>query len=1050
MPSLQHTSLDQYLILLAWLNRQFGYEQNRDLLVDMQKTDEGFDADGRSFIYHRLISRGDAINIPPFVLARYDENIRNHLLAMNALRSEPIVLRYFQHLAAWFTEFALDSCFNRPGQTVRALNKFAAELNQRNANRIAFSRSDLRKLAYWMATGSGKTLIMHINYRQFLHYNDQPLDNILLITPNEGLSEQHIEEMAVSNIPCRRFERHGNSLMSSTEDAVQVIEITKLVEQKRGSGVSVPVEAFEGNNLIFVDEGHKGSGGEAWRRVREQLGRTGFTFEYSATFGQALSSARQNALKVEYGKAIVFDYSYRYFHSDGYGKDFRVLNLSEETHAGYTDLLLLGNLLCFYEQQMLYEAQTDVLRPYGLERPLSVFVGSSVNAVYTQARQKRSDVLTVARFLHHVLSDPDWAIAEISKLLQGESGLCTPHGHDVFGDQFRYLRERKLTSQEIYRNLLVRVFHATTSGGLHLCAIRGSEGEIGLKASTADSYFGLIYIGDSSAFRNLTASDNSGIVLDEDALVGGLFEDINSPSTTVNVLIGAKKFIEGWDSYRVSNMGLLNVGTSEGSEIIQLFGRGVRLRGKGRSLKRSAALGGDHPERIELLETLNIFAVRANYMAQFRSYLEREGIETEGYLELALSIRSESDLLNKGLLIPRIPEDTDFVLEEELVLTQDPTVQVQVDMSTKVQALNSSGEGVSASVLQAGTERNLPEELLDLVDWERVYIDLLEYKQSREWKNLSIQPSLLRFIVSDRQQYSLIADDGLVHPGSFENVARLQEAVTTILRRYADAFYRSRQRAWESNRMIYQTLEKQDPNLSFNFTSEGTGQYIVSVPRSEDSMIEEIEQLISNSDRVYLEESAELPRLHFDRHLYQPLLIEQNEKVKSTPPALTRSERKFVTDLKEYWEGEKDRSLLGVDVFLLRNLSRGTGVGFFESSGFYPDFILWIKETDKQHIVFIEPHGMIHAEPYEHDEKAQLHARLPEMATKIGERSGRDDITLDSYIISATRFQDLRNKYDDGTWDLARFAEVHILFAEQNDYLNQIFQAQLTTSPKPL
>ncbi|MDE2848156.1 MAG: DEAD/DEAH box helicase family protein [Gemmatimonadota bacterium] len=1045
MPSVQHTSLDQRLVLLAWMNRQFGYEQNRDLLLDMKKADEGFDADGHSFIYHRLISRGEAVKIPPEVLARYDENIRSHLLAMNALRSDPIILRYFQHLAAWFTEFALDSYFNRPGQTVSALNEFARARDARNSNRIAFSRSDLRKLALWMATGSGKTLIMHINYRQFLHYNDQPLDNILLLTPNEGLSTQHIEEMTASNITCRRFERHEDSLMSSIDDAVQVIEITKLTEQKRGRGVSVPVEAFEGNNLIFVDEGHKGSGGEAWRRVREELGKTGYTFEYSATFGQALSSAGNDALIAEYGKAIAFDYSYRYFHGDGYGKDFRVLNLSEETTSEYTDLLLLGNLLSYYEQQRVFEARGEVLRPYGLERPLYVFVGSKVNAVYTQNRQKRSDVLAVARFLHRVLSNPDWSIDGIGKVLKGETGFYTPHGQDVFSDHFKYLREENLSPREIYRSLLVCVFHAPVSGGLHLSAIRGSDGEIGLKASGSERYFGLIYIGDSPAFRSLAASDDSGIVLEEDALIGGLFDDINSQSTTVNVLIGAKKFMEGWDSYRVSNMGLLNVGKSEGSEIIQLFGRGVRLRGKDRSLKRSTALTGDHPDWIELLETLNIFAVRANYMAQFQAYLEREGIETEGYLELPLSIRPESNFLNKGLLIPRVPENTDFALEEVLVLAPDQTVQVRLDMSTKVQTLESGGEGITEIVAQAGMDRTLSEDLLDLIDWERVYIDLIEYKQSKNLINLIIRPSLLRPIVSDHLHYTLIADDDLIHPQSFEELARLQEAVTTILRRYLDAFYRIKRQSWESNRMLYQTLDEQDRNLSFNLTSDGTGQYIVSVRRSEDSMIDKIKQLIFDSDRIYQEESAELPRLHFDRHLYQPLLLEQNENVKSTPPALTKSERKFVSDLKSHWMREKDQSLQGVEVFLLRNLSRGTGVGFFESSGFYPDFILWIKETGKQHIVFIEPHGMIHAEAYEHDEKAQLHARLPEMAKKIGERSGRDDITLDSYIISATRFQDLRKRYGDGTWDMERFAEAHILFAEQNDYLSRIFQAQLTT-----
>jgi hypothetical protein len=39
---------------------------------------------------------------------------------------------------------------------------------------MAMSRmgqSDLNKIAVWNATGSGKTLIMHINYHQYLHYS---------------------------------------------------------------------------------------------------------------------------------------------------------------------------------------------------------------------------------------------------------------------------------------------------------------------------------------------------------------------------------------------------------------------------------------------------------------------------------------------------------------------------------------------------------------------------------------------------------------------------------------------------------------------------------------------------------------------------------------------------------------------------------------------------------------------------------------------------------------------------------------------------------------
>ena len=75
-------------------------------------------------------------------------------------------------------------------------------------------------------------------------------------------------------------------------------------------------------------------------------------------------------------------------------------------------------------------------------------------------------------------------------------------------------------------------------------------------------------------------------------------------------------------------MGLMNVGRGEGSEIIQLFGRGVRLKGYQFGLKRSRRLNGmvyDTPNHIEELETLNIFGVRANYMRQFKEYLGRRG-----------------------------------------------------------------------------------------------------------------------------------------------------------------------------------------------------------------------------------------------------------------------------------------------------------------------------------------------------------------------------------------------------------------------------------------
>ncbi len=38
------------------------------------------------------------------------------------------------------------------------------------------------------------------------------------------------------------------------------------------------------------------------------------------------------------------------------------------------------------------------------------------------------------------------------------------------------------------------------------------------------------------------------------------------PGWLVDEIMRAKKFIEGWNSWRVSNMGLLNIGRSEGAQ----------------------------------------------------------------------------------------------------------------------------------------------------------------------------------------------------------------------------------------------------------------------------------------------------------------------------------------------------------------------------------------------------------------------------------------------------------------------------------------------------
>ena len=838
-----------------------------------------------------------------------------------------------------------------------------------------------------------------------------------------------------------RFDLNENSLFSNAPDVVKVTEITKLVIEKTGEGDSIPVEAFDGNNLVFVDEGHKGSGGDAWRTVRDALGESGFTFEYSATFGQALTAARNDPLTTEYGKAIAFDYSYRHFYNDGYGKDFHIVNLQQETTRDHTDELLLANMLSFYEQQIVFGGQSDALRLYNLDKPLWVFIGRSVNAVHTERGQPQSDVLTVVRFLHRFLTDRSWVTSNIGQLLKGQSGLRDEYGYDVFSDKFDHLRQLDTDPTAVYQGILETVLHTPTPGALHLCDISGSDGELGLKVGGSDDYFGVIYIGDTSRFKTLTQNSVTGIVIESDAFSDSLFDRINESNASVEILIGSRKFMEGWNSWRVSNMGLLNIGRSEGSQIIQLFGRGVRLRGRDMSLKRSSALRGSHPDHIRLLETLNIFALRANYMVQFRDYLEREGVSTESLIDLPLFIRPNRKFLDKGLVVPREKDESNFNAGSRVLLEPDKDIRVPVNVSARVQTMGSGvdDEGYAAS----GQETCIPPMSLDLVDWPEIYRALLEHKERKGMDNLIINfDDLKRIMEFQPRVYSLIAEERVVRPENFDDLERLQEAVLSILRKYAETFYRRRRTRWESNNLIYKPLDERDHNLGFNIAESGNaGRYIVSVPRSETRLIQNIEQLIADCNALYQEEEGALPRIHFDRHLYQPLLVDNDGKIKTSPPGLNPGERQFVDDLRGYWTEEQDNMPDDTEVFLLRNQGRGAGIGFFENSGFYPDFILWIKLDDCQRIVFIEPHGLIHANAYANDDKAQLHERLPDLAREISQRSGISNVCLDSFIVSQTEYPDLKKRYGNGDWSRDDFTKKHILFPDRNgqyDYMKLI------------
>src|SRR5512133_416360 len=95
----------------------------------------------------------------------------------------------------------------------------------------------------------------------------------------------------------------------------------------------------------------------------------------------------------------------------------------------------------------------------------------------------------------------------------------------------------------------------------------------------------------------------------------------------------------------------------------------------------------------------------------------------------------------------------------------------------------------------------------------------------------------------------------------------------------------------------------------------------------------------------------------FRQHLYEPLLYLDQNIVEISPVPLNKGERQLVEDLKIFHESN-DRFFVDKELYLLRNLSKGRGVGFFEASNFHPDFILWLLTRSQQHVIFVDPKGI--------------------------------------------------------------------------------------------
>ena len=137
--------------------------------------------------------------------------------------------------------------------------------------------------------------------------------------------------------------------------------------------------------------------------------------------------------------------------------------------------------------------------------------------------------------------------------------------------------------------------------------------------------------------------------------------------------------------------------------------------------------------------------------------------------------------------------------------------------------------------------------------------------------------------------------------------------------------------------------------------------------------------------------------------------------------------------MKKYYEGNTDY-FEDKELYLLRNLGRGRGVGFFQAHNFYPDFIMWIVHGGKQFITFIDPHGIRMAKGFD-DRKIRFHKEIKTLEGQIGDK----DVILNSFIISVTEHYQI--KWWDKKLNKNDFGKHNILFQEdKSTYIKKMFK----------
>ncbi|PUD54456.1 DEAD/DEAH box helicase family protein [Helicobacter pylori] len=530
----------------------------------------------------------------------------------------------------------------------------------------------INRLAFYMATGSGKTIVI-IKLVELLSVAIRmgliPKKNIMFFSANENLIKQFEKEIEKYNrnkdyfkqIDFKSLKKVTNKdFHHAPKDFFQKIALfyyrADLMNDEESKENLLNYKDYwdNGENYVILDEAHKGNKTESKRQaIFSLLSLKGFLFNFSATFTEEsdLITAVYNLsvgewVKLGYGKESVL---LKKNNLNAF-KELKDLNDREKEIALLKALLLLGMQKRYQTEGYFYD-------------PLMLVFTHSVNV-------KNSDAEIFFKTLARVIENDDGsdfnrAKDDLLEELKNPEFLFSD-GKDKEKEYKIKVFKESLKSMD-FKGLKEEVFYAS-NGHIEVIINPKNNQEIAFKLNTSDKVFCLIRIGDITEWiceklksvkvvsKNLSFKEES------------YFSQIDKSS--INILVGSRTFDTGWDSTRPSVILFLNIGLDNDAKklVKQSFGRGVRIESVKNQRQRLAYLDIDEAIKEKLkpnaamLETL--FVIPTNHASleailKFQKESESGGENRGSWREIKL----EKTPMKHDLFVPCYRKEQTSILE---------------------------------------------------------------------------------------------------------------------------------------------------------------------------------------------------------------------------------------------------------------------------------------------------------------------------------------------------------------------------------------------------